>query len=162
MAVGGLNEVDVLKIAIGAEQEGHRFYTEAAGQYNDPQIKEMFLHLAAEEMDHIKTFQDIYKRVTKEEEYSFYEESISAYLRAISETAIFNTNGLTNYRVKNVSSVKEALLIGIQAEKDAILFYEAVQSHTKHERTRKVLARLIKEEVKHLHKMKTLIQEQGE
>ncbi|MBB6218735.1 rubrerythrin [Anaerosolibacter carboniphilus] len=159
MAVEGLNELDVLKIAIGAEEEGHRFYIEAAGQYDDPQIKEMFLHLAEEEMDHIKTFQDIYKRVSSEEGRSVYEEPISAYLRALSETAVFNTNGLTNHRVRNVSSVKEALLIGIQAEKDSILFYETVQNHTKHERTKKVLSRLIKEEIKHLHKLRMLIQE---
>ncbi|TCO77984.1 ferritin family protein [Marinisporobacter balticus] len=164
MHINNFSELEILKIAKGTEEAGYTFYKKAAEKFNDEDIKKMFEYLAAEEMDHVKTFQRIYDQVAEKlagkdlEEY-LYDETTSAYLRAISETAVFNTNGLTNHKIDQTHSVKDALLIGLQAEKDAILFYEAVSKNTKLEMTRKVLDRLIKEEMKHLHKFKSLLDE---
>lgn len=158
----GFNELELLKMAKGVEEEGYRFYMEAAARFQDEDIKQMFHYLALEEAEHVKVFEQLYDRVAARlgvnGEYMM-EEEVVQYLKAISDTAVFNTNGLTYYRVQQVNTVKDALLIGMQAEKDAILFYEAFLKNTKTDMTKKVLERLIKEEVKHLYQFKVLLQE---
>lgn len=162
MPISNFSELEILKIAKGIEEAGYDFYKKAEAKFEDEDVKKMFEYLAAEEMEHKDTFQSLYERVAekleKEEEAKYlYDELTTDYLKAISETAIFNTNGLTSNKLENIYSVKDALMIGLQAEKDAILFYEAIVRNTKFEMTKLVLERLIKEEVKHLHKFKKLI-----
>ncbi|WP_053955069.1 ferritin family protein [Inediibacterium massiliense] len=167
MAIGNLNELEILKIAKGIEEAGYDFYKSAQEKFEDEEIKNMFKYLALEELEHMKTFENIHNRVAEKLENNeikecAYNEATTAFLRAISETAIFNVNGITLNKIENIYTVKEALYIGLQAEKDSILFYEAVLKNTKVDLTRKVLERLIKEEVKHLYKFKTLMDEMDE
>lgn len=162
MAIEHLNELEVLQIAKRIEETGYQFYKEAAAKFEDEEIKEIFEYLALEEQEHIVTFQRIYDRVlekSKEEKPVVYEESVAAYLRALSETAIFNVRELTSKRVDDVYTAKEALLMGLQAEKDSILFYEEILKHTEVEIIQKTLKRLIREEIKHLHKFRNLIKD---
>ena len=165
MMMESLNELEVLKIAKGIEEEGFRFYSEAAGKYDQGDIRAMFQHLAEEEQEHTRLFQEIYDKTVKagarEEDY-LYDEVVASYIHAISETAVFNTKGLTNSRLKSVDNARDALLMGMQAEKDAILFYEAILKHTRLESTKKILNDLIEEEMRHLHKLKLFIERLGE
>ncbi|WP_129599853.1 ferritin family protein [Anaerophilus nitritogenes] len=164
MSINNLNELEILKIAKGIEEAGYNFYKSAQEKFEDEEIKNMFKYLALEELEHMNTFENIYNKVAEKlkndeiEEYR-YDEVTTAYLRAISETAIFNVNGITLNKIENICTVKEALYIGLQAEKDSILFYDAILKNTKIDLTCKVLERLIKEEVKHLYKFKTLMDE---
>ena len=157
-----LNELEVLEIAKGIEEGGYAFYNNAASNAKDESRKKIFEYMAAEELEHIKTFERIHQRVVetlgKDAPY-IYEEEVSAYLRAIWDTAVFNVKGITLNNMTEIHDAKEALLIGLQAEKDSILFYETVQAHTREELTKKVLSRLIKEEVKHLHDLKNLLEQ---
>lgn len=160
MAIENLNELEVLQIAKKIEETGYKFYKEAAAQFEDEEIKNIFEYLALEEQEHIVTFQRIYERVlekTKEQKPLLYEESVAAYLKALSETAVFNVRELTKKRVDYVYTAKEALIMGLQAEKDSILFYEEILKHTEVEIIQKTLKRLIREEIKHLHKFRNLI-----
>ncbi|MEW9121390.1 MAG: ferritin family protein [Thermotaleaceae bacterium] len=160
----GYNALELLKIAKGVEEEGYRFYTEAAARFDEEHIKKTFEYLAVEEAEHVLVFERLYQKVAeskKEQEVQLEDEAVTQYLKAISDTAIFNTNGLTNYKVSQVHTVKDALLIGLQAEKDAILFYETMLKNTSDPSLQKVLQRLIKEEVKHLYHFNMLIQELG-
>ena len=157
----GFNELELLKMAKGVEEEGYRFYMEAAGRFQEENIQQMFQYLALEELEHIRVFEQLYDRVAERREMKqeyLMEEEVFQYLKAISDTAIFNTKGLTYHRVMQVNTVKDALLIGIQAEKDAILFYETFLKNTKADITKKVLERLIKEEIKHLYHFNMLVQ----
>lgn len=159
MIAGMLNELEILKIAIGIEEAGYKFYKQAVEHFKDEDLKIIFEHLALEELDHINTFERIYKKLSERQEDKeyLYDEEVSTYLKALSETAVFNRVGLTLNMMDDVHGAKQALMIGIQAEKDSILFYEAVVANTKEEMTSKVLKRLIKEEIKHLHELRNLI-----
>ncbi|OPJ55429.1 ferritin family protein [Alkalithermobacter paradoxus] len=157
--INNLNELEVLKIAQGIEEEGLRFYTEAMKRENNPQLKEIFKMLADEEKMHAELFSNMYKEAreasVKDDEYIF-DEATSAYLRALSDTAVFNTNGITNSRLIEVVDTKDALLIGIQAEKDAMLFYTKIYEVSKFETTKEYLKKLIQEESEHLSKLMEL------
>ncbi|KXZ40734.1 Rubrerythrin [Alkalithermobacter thermoalcaliphilus JW-YL-7 = DSM 7308] len=151
-----LNELEVLKIAEGIEKEGERFYTQAMENEKNPQIKEIFKMLAQEEKMHFELFKKMYeeaKEETKQNDDYIFDELTSAYLEAISLTAVFNTNGITNSKIRQVVDTKDALLIGIQAEKDAMLFYTKIYENAKTETTKKYLKKLIQEENDHLEKL---------
>ena len=155
-----LNELEVLQIAEKIEEAGYSFYKQVSHNFKDQAVQEIFEYLAEEELAHIETFKRVNQRVLEalgnKEPYS-YDESVSAYLRAISNTAVFNVNNLIMSNLTGIQSPREALLIGLQAEKDSILFYEIILANTKEEMTKKVVRRLIKEEVKHLHDIKSLL-----
>lgn len=154
-----LSELEVLKIAKGIEETGYNFYKQAVEHFKDEDLKRIFEYLALEELEHIKTFDKLYDKVsqrTGEPEY-LYDEETSSYLKAIGETSVFNRKDLTTNVMEDIYTAKQALLMGMQAEKDSILFYEAVLANTREEMLIKVLKRLVKEEVKHLHDLKNLI-----
>ncbi len=162
MVVELLNELEVLQIAEKIEEAGYSFYKQIGHNFKDQAVKKIFEYLAEEELEHIETFKRVNQRVVEALSHNkpyYYEESISVYLRAISNTAVFNVNGLIMSNLTNIHSPREALLIGLQAEKDSILFYEVILANTKEEMTKKVVQRLIKEEVKHLHDIKNLLDE---
>ena len=151
-----LNELETLKIAENIETEGLRFYTEAMNKAENTEIKEIFKMLADEEKAHVILFGRLYNEASKESENNddyIYDEITSAYLKALADTALFNTKGITNEKLKDVKDSKEALLMGIQAEKDAILLYTKMHQVSKFENTKKYLGELIKEENGHLEKL---------
>jgi len=138
------------------ENEGLRFYTEAMNKAENNEIKEIFKMLADEEKGHATLFSKLYNEAQRESQNSddyIYDETTSAYLKALADTALFNTNGITNEKLKYVKDSKEAMLMGIQAEKDAILLYTKMYQVAKFENTKKYLEELIKEENGHLEKL---------
>jgi rubrerythrin len=151
-----LNELETLKIAENIETEGLRFYTEAMNKAENDEIKNTFKMLADEEKGHATLFAKIYNEAKKESQSNddyIYDETTSAYLKALADSALFNTKGITNEKLKDVKDSKEALLMGIQAEKDAILLYTKMYQVSKFENTKKYLGELIKEENDHLEKL---------
>ncbi len=154
-----LNELEVLKIAQKIEEEGLRFYTEAMENAESEEIKKIFGLLAEEEKAHASLFSKLYlgaKESSNSDDEYIFDEATSAYLKAISDTAVFNTNSLTNSKTKDVRNSKDALLLGIQAEKDAILFYTKLNEVVKFENTKKYLKELVEEEKGHLEHLMNL------
>ncbi len=151
-----LNELELLKVARDIEEEGCRFYTQAMENAENEDIKNIFRLLADEEKAHANLFSKIYSYAKEEnlnDDGYIFDEQTAAYLKAISDTAIFNTKGLTNDKIKDVKDSKDALIIGMQAEKDAILFYSNLLKVTKYEQTKKYLNQLIEEENGHLENL---------
>jgi rubrerythrin len=151
-----LNELETLKIAENIELEGLRFYTEAMNKAENDEVKNIFKLLADEEKGHSILFAKLYNEAKNESQNNddyIYDEITSAYLKALADTALFNINGITNDKLKDVKDSKEALLMGIQAEKDAILLYTKMHQVSKFENTKKYLGELIIEENGHLEKL---------
>lgn len=148
-----LNELELLKVAQKIEEEGIRFYTAAMENAKDEQVKNMFSMLAQEERIHASLFEKIYADLKFEsiiEDDYIFDEETSGYLKAIADNAVFNVNGLNNKNIANVTDSIEAVVIGIQAEKDAILFYNKLKEVSKLEKTKNSLDILINEEIEHL------------
>src|SRR5690554_6866217 len=87
------NDLEALEISIKIEEKGERFYTEAASMLENDNIIEMLEELAEQERDHARTFRELYDEVAKVKEnfddsYLF-DPDVSAYLRAMVETAVF-------------------------------------------------------------------------
>ena len=150
------NELELLKMAQKIEQEGESFYISAAERAKDDSIKEMFLNLAKEEKYHREYFEKLYEEASKESSISdeyLLDEHTSAYIASISNAAVFNKEGIMAEMLGQVETAKEAIIMGIQAEKDSILFYSKLYESTRMESAKENLKKLIKEEEKHLSEL---------
>lgn len=150
------NELELLKMAQKIEQEGESFYIGAAERANDDKIKEMFLKLAREERFHGEYFGKLYEEALEKSSISdeyLLDEHTSAYISAISSSAVFNKEGIMAEMLGRVETAKEAIIMGIQAEKDSILFYSKLYENTRMESAKDNLKKLITEEEGHLNEL---------
>ena len=150
------NELELLKMAQKIEKEGESFYIGAAERAKDDNIKEMFLKLAREERLHGEYFEKLYKEALEKSAISdeyLLDEHTSAYIASISSSAVFNKEGIMAEMLGRVETAKEAIIMGIQAEKDSILFYSKLYENTRMESAKENLKKLITEEEEHLNEL---------
>jgi rubrerythrin len=152
MKYGNFNDAEALKIAISVEEEGSEFYSTIMNNTKDVRIKEVFSKLASDEKEHISQFQKIYAEISPStspiqgcEEYT-----IDLYLKHLIDTGIFSRKGEAKRLAGEVKTDIDALKIGIQAEKDAILYYSEAAENTKHSAGKRAFELLINEEKEHL------------
>ncbi|MGI6537003.1 MAG: ferritin family protein [Caldicoprobacterales bacterium] len=155
MAQINFNELEALEMAIQVEKRGEAFYTQAKSFVHDDETKAMLEELAQQEREHADAFQAIYNELYHEQQNNFddtylYEPEVSAYLRAMTESSIFPTDARHKEVIGNIKDITDVLRIGIQAEKDSILFYTEMTINSRYVEAKNAFRRLIKEEKKHL------------
>ncbi|MCK4739827.1 MAG: hypothetical protein KAT46_07745, partial [Deltaproteobacteria bacterium] len=63
--------------AIRTEAEGHLFYSEAAKLTGDPKGREVFLHLASEELEHMHVIISLVEALENGEEWPYYPDALA-------------------------------------------------------------------------------------
>jgi len=118
---------EVIRAAMEVEKNGHRFYSTMAEKAAHPLARELFSWLAQDEVNHLKTLQDL---VPKFEEGAFWdnEEEFLPYLRRFSDREIFPSRE----RLEKVLTEPEADIktidLAIEAEERfAAFFHEAAK-----------------------------------
>jgi rubrerythrin len=144
-----LADSEVLTVAMNIEDAGYKFYDKAAGAAKRPDTKMVFERLRDEELEHYNTFKLLLADISKaeKEDYFSISEDISAYLDALIATGVFSDVDPSS--IVRISEVR-ALEIGIEAERDSILFYTAAEKSSVNPKARKVMRRLIDIEKEHM------------
>ncbi|MCF6147361.1 MAG: ferritin family protein [Candidatus Kuenenia sp.] len=147
------NDQEALRIAINMEKEGLVFYSTMAENTKDARAKEIFAKLAEEEKEHMDTFQRIYDSLPSSQDQMVSCEDYTAeeYLKHLVDTGVFTQKNKAKELALQIKNDVDALKIGIQAEKEAILYYREALQHTKNNDGRKAFEQLIHEEKKHLN-----------
>ncbi|MBM3252846.1 MAG: hypothetical protein FJZ16_01155 [Candidatus Omnitrophica bacterium] len=145
-----LSDDEALKVAINLEKDGIDFYTKVASSTVDFKTRDVFLGLLEDEKEHYKLFKDLHDSLKD----SFLripdvDEEVSDYLRALVSTRIFDIEKITKSFLKKLSVIN-AILIGIQAEKESILFYTEAAKNSENPKGRKAFTTILREEKKHL------------
>ncbi len=143
---------ELYNIAIAVERRGAAFYDTLARSSQGDQVKKTFLALAAMEHQHIQTFQRLLTAAPKSVGEGADAEEYSAYFKALADSAVFNDDLATSELVTKVDTDKEAVEIGIGAEKDSILFYEQLKDIVAGDAAGDI-GRIISEEKEHLRKL---------
>ncbi len=122
------NLADALVKAIKAERDGHSFYSMAANASQDPKGRDVFLRLAAEELEHASFLARQHESVLKT---GGPDASIKlgAPVDLAGMSPIFS-EGIKS-RIKDAHFEMSALSIGIQLELDAMNFYKSHAGATK-------------------------------
>ncbi len=152
------NIIEITKMAMDMEKEGQEFYRKAAALTGDERISSIFILLAEQEKRHAELFSGLHKIVSETNNLSdeyLYDENVSVYMKALVANKVFKEYELES--IKNMDSVKDALRIGINAEKNSILFYNEIIKNTKSPETLGTLTLILDEEKKHLVDLTNLL-----
>lgn len=138
---------EVFEMAAQMEENGARFYQEAAQKSKDKKVKELLEKLAAMEVEHKAIFNNLRNELvgTKDADSFFdpYGEG-AMYLKSIVDTKVFFEKTI------DTSSLEEVLKEAIWAEKDTAAFYLGIRLGMTDEGAKKKIDKIIEEEMSHI------------
>ena len=153
---------DVVNFAVRIEENGERFYREAAETVPDQSVKELFERLAKEEMGHKKTFEKVLSGLGSYQPPETYEGEYLAYLTAfIDGRAVFKDHPKVPELAK-ARTVIGALDFAIQRELDSILFYQEMRGFVMGADRTSIVDLIIDEEKTHFAILSKLRREETE
>ncbi|GCD09487.1 ferritin family protein [Clostridium tagluense] len=138
-------ELMIVKQAIINEIEGYEFYNMAANNSSSAEVKNAFLELAQEEMQHVVWLKDLFNKVKDDNVVDFQ----LALIPEPASPAIFKWENLDR---KDAGIAVSAFGIGIQMEKASIEYYTKAAKETGIKKAKELFNILIKWEKIHLDK----------
>ncbi len=141
------NANDIFEIAVKIEQNGAKFYRDAAEKIDDDKNKQFLIELAAMEDGHEKTFADMQKELKGNETAPTFfdpENENALYLKALADARVFAKKEEPN------NNFKDILHSAIQAEKDSIVFYLGIKELVPEKAGKSKVDAIIKEEMSHI------------
>lgn len=143
---------EVVNMAIAIEKNGMAFYNAIANIADDEQSKELYIHLAGEEVRHKILFQKMLDKLCMPNMSPSEEEEYGNYFNALTSSHIFKENVNMEELVQKAGNHKAALDMAIGFEKDSILFFYELMEQVI-EKEKKSVEQVIKEEKDHLAKL---------
>src|SRR6185369_17451901 len=83
---------EILQFAMRMEENGERFYREAANNSSDSKVKELFNHLASEETVHNRSFEELFSKAEIFESPESYPGEYLAYFYNYIDNKVFFTD----------------------------------------------------------------------
>ncbi len=139
---------DIVEIAIRIEENGINFYKFAEQITKQGEAKNLFAHLAEEEIKHKRIFEGIFAQMEKYNPPESYAGEYSAYLRAYVDNNVIFTKKSMDKELSKVTDTLAAFDFAIKRELDSILYYHEIKKlvpATQHA----TLDQIINEERKH-------------
>jgi len=149
VSIKNLADSEILTVAMNIEDAGYKFYNKAAGAIKHAESKAIFERLRDEELEHYSTFKLLLEGISEAEKKDYFSisEDIAAYLEALVATGVFLDVDPSS--IVKISETR-ALEIGIEAERDSILFYTAAEKSSVNPKAREIMRRLIDIEKEHM------------
>jgi len=144
---------EILDIAQTIESNGADFYRKAAVLH--PKIKEtaILLKLAEMEEEHKQTFAmmqaELFAGRFEKADQDFIN-NIGAYLKAVTDSQSLEGSAYATYLFSGKETIQDIIRLGIELEKQTILFYIGLADIMKKESDKKVMKKIIKEERDHI------------
>ena len=153
---------ELIDMAVRIEENGLRFYTDAAKTAKSKSVKDTFGMLAGEEKEHIKTFAGFRKLLSDKGSFGFdpYGEEAGQYLNALADSEVFTRADEGAKLAAKVKDEIQAVNAAISMEKDSLLFYYEMQKMIRG-KDKIVLDKLIEQEREHLRKLTVLSKDLG-
>jgi len=138
---------EILQFAMRMEENGERFYREAANTTSDSRVKELFNHLAAEETAHKGSFEALFTKTDiVEAPESYPAEYLAYFYNYIDSKEFFSKENKAS--LSDTFDARKALDFAMQSELDSILFYQELKSFVP-VADNKTIEAIIDEERKH-------------
>jgi rubrerythrin len=137
--------LQALRQAIRLEQDGYKFYTEAAERTTDPRGREMFLSLADDERLHLRIVQDQYEALSAGQGWVSFFEALE--LNPVDlDKPLFPPDRET---IGPEASDIDALLFALQIENESYELYRKAASETADPAGKAMYQRLASQERTH-------------
>jgi rubrerythrin len=136
--------VDAIKMAIQLEKDGRAFFEEAAQKTENQLGKKMFEKLAKDEIDHLRTFQNIFDTVTEGGDW----KELAQKTPRVGKVPVFEKKEGEEKRHVNPGEL-DALRKAMNIEKDAIEFFQKATNEADDPLEKKIFSTIQKEEEFH-------------
>ena len=143
---------ELINIAISIERRGITFYDIMAKSTDNEMARAVFEELVEMEREHLKTFQNMLEKADEHRDAEVPRQEYSDYLQALIDNAVFTDDMITSEMATQADSDIKALELGINAEKDSILFYYEMRDSIPR-RTVPIIDSVIAEEKLHLKQL---------
>ena len=146
------NADEILEMAVQIEKNGEAFYRKAA-EIVPEDAGQVFLDLAEMEVGHIKTFSDMKNALgDRDRELTVFDpDNVSGlYLQAMADGNVFDLKNGPADQLTGTESVEDVLRIGLQAEKNSIVFYVGLKDMVSAALGKDKVEAIIKEEMSHI------------
>lgn len=155
MSMKNFSVLEAVEVALMMEEEGIRFYSLAAKQAGDPELKKLFSLLRDKEHLHVETFRRLYgDMVAREDDPDaglwLLDAEISSFFRAYVDATVFPTKGSAETAIAGLKGVTEILRFALRLEKDSILFYHELLAGAPWPEAKTLLEKVIAEERRHV------------
>jgi len=149
---------DIFRLSINLEEQGKKFYEVAAKEAEEKRIQNLFIYLARAEVKHAKTFFKLYKIYAKKNGTFPADERFDDFLDTVVRGLLFPDiseirDTLSNKGKKNIINMVK---IAMDIETNTIIFYQKIRELVRPLKIKEALNKIIKEEEKHLIKLKNL------
>jgi rubrerythrin len=147
------NEIEAAKIAENMERNGLDFYQRAADRTKNPKVREVFLQLIEDEKTHLATFEELEEALqARRIEGAGYTDDaeIGAYIDRLLQTQVFCEKCTVTGMLDQAKDDCAALTVGMQAERDSILFYQEMLDFVDSKEAKEAFEWILKEERQHL------------
>ena len=137
---------DALRIAIATERSGMEFYGRGVKLVKDPRAREIFRKLATEEVHHLKTLEDRYQELLKQDPQLESRPTFLFFKGAAN--GLFST-GTEQLRRDGVDDL-EAYRIGIRCERGSHRFFKRYGERFEDSEGKRIFLEFAEEEREHL------------
>ena len=147
------NADEIFRTAINIEENGQIFYEQACKLIKNNRLKDIFAHLAKQEIIHKEIFIDLRSGLpVSAAEYVTWDpdNETDEYLKMLADMNVFRSDTDVKKILEKIHDVKGALRLSIQFEKDSVLFYLLMKALTEKDEGVKFIDRIIDEEKEHL------------
>lgn len=139
------SEIEAYKIACQIEKGGIEFYKKMIFIVKREDVKKELEYLLKEEENHLKYFKNCLFEKLQISDDGFEEDDLLSYM----DYGVFQSLEEIRKFDGSISSVEEALRLGVCAEKFSIKFYESCRDAVSLQGTKEVLQGIIDEENRH-------------
>lgn len=150
------NAAEVFQIAINIEENGKRFYDKALAIVDDQAIKELFMDLGLQEVNHKKLFESLKSQLPPETQKATVwdpDNETDLYLKMMADDHVFTGADSVEQALATVKNAKDALKMAIEFEKDSVLFFLSLLEVTDNKKDQEFINMLVKEEQSHLRRL---------
>ena len=114
---------EIYQVAMRIEENGERFYRGAAQVLGDRETKDLFNHLADEEVKHKKLFESMLSKLENLQLDERYSGEYLEYLRAYVDDKIVFDKGDVDRELGEVKDARSAIEFAMRREMEAILYF---------------------------------------
>jgi len=146
-----LNADEIFEIAEQIERNGAKFYRAAAKKFSA--VRQVLLGLAADEDEHLKTFQTMRAQLTsKQQRPDVFDPDGQAqmYLRAMADGHIFDIKADPAEKLASKQKPEDILKMALGIERDSIAYYVGLKDYVPVKAGRDKVEDIIRQEMKHI------------
>ncbi len=144
-----LSSAEIFDLAKAIEQGGRAYYQAVASSTASAELKELFEHLAAQELVHYRTFEKLARDYPQLEVDEQEWDQTRAYIQATSDSRFFVGEDKAIRLAKTVKDPLKAVDVAIGFEKDTLLYFYELLAVTP-AKGREAAKAIVEEEKRHV------------